>query len=109
MRRRETGRLSCPVSKSNSHPVPEMPENQSPSGASIPIYFNTDRELITKSLQTIGLVDPGKERVVRIKNTLDLAEVLVSEVYLPEVEKRDDLEIIEGPTEMNFDTDGDLA
>ena len=80
-----------------------------PSGAAIPIYFDTDRELITKALQTIGLVDPGKERIVRIKNTLDLAEVLVSEAYLPEVEKRDDLEVLEGPAEMAFDADGDLA
>ena len=80
-----------------------------PSGAAIPIYFDTDREVIAKALQTVGLVEPGKERIVRIKNTLDLAEVLVSEAYLPEIEKRDDLEVLEEPADMVFDDKGDLA
>jgi hypothetical protein len=80
-----------------------------PSGASIPIYFDSDREVLERALQTVGLVEPGKERIVRIKNTLDLAEVLVSEVYLPEAEKREDLEVIQAPAAMTFDADGNLT
>ena len=56
----------------------------------------------------VGLVEPGKEKVVRIHNTLDLGEILASEVYLPEVEKREDLSIVEAAQDMAFDDRGDL-
>ena len=79
-----------------------------PSGARIPIYFDTDRICIEKALQTVGLVTPQNARVLHIHNTLDLAELLVSEVYLPEVKNRQDLEIVAEASEMQFDACGDL-
>jgi hypothetical protein len=39
---------------------------------------------------------------------LHLREVLVSEVYLSQVEDRDDLTILDGPNEMEFDSDSNL-
>ncbi len=79
-----------------------------PSGAHIPLYFDTDRICIEKALQTVGLRAPGEERILRIHNTLDLGELLISEVYLPEIEKRDDLSIVAEAREMEFDANGDL-
>ena len=79
-----------------------------PSGAHIPLYFDTDRICIDRALETVGLVEPENAKVVRIHNTLELAEVLVSEAYLPEVEKRDDLEVIGEAEDMPFDANGDL-
>ncbi len=79
-----------------------------PSGAHIPLYFDTDRICIDRALETVGLVEPENAKVVRIHNTLELAEVLVSEAYLPEVEKRDDLEVIGEAKDMPFDANGDL-
>ena len=58
--------------------------------------------------QTVGLDEPENARVVQISNTLQLADVLVSEAYLPEVSRRSDLEIVDGPCEMEFDADGFL-
>ena len=79
-----------------------------PSGAHIPLYFDTDRICIDMALETVGLVEPENAKVLRIHNTLELAEVLVSEAYLPEVEKRDALEVIGEAEDMPFDANDDL-
>lgn len=79
-----------------------------PSAAGIPAYYETDREVIENALPTVGLVEPENAVVVQIRDTLHLGEVLVSEVCLPEVESRDDLELIDGPFDMRFDADGNL-
>jgi hypothetical protein len=79
-----------------------------PSGAHIPLYFDTDQICIEKALQTVGLREPGEEKIMRIHNTLDLGELLVSEAYRAEVEAREDLSIVEEATPMPFDAGGDL-
>jgi uncharacterized protein (DUF362 family) len=77
--------------------------------AAVPMHFPTDRQAIQVALGSIGLVPPEKSRIVRIKNTLHVDEVEVSEAYLDEIGKRSDLEILEGPQPLPFDTEGNLA
>ena len=79
-----------------------------PTAAMIPIAFDTDREVISNALHTCGLVEPPQSKVIQIPDTLHLAEVLVSEAYLPEFAGRTDLEKLSEPTEMAFDARGDL-
>ena len=79
-----------------------------PAGAAIPIYYDADRKVLDVALTTVGLVEPENARVVRIHNTMELSEVLASEAFLPEVGKRDDLEVIDPAGEMEFDGAGDL-
>ena len=79
-----------------------------PSGAHIPLYFDTDQICIEKALETVGLRELGEERILRIHNTLDLGELLVSEAYRTEVEAREDLSIVNEAAPMPFDTSGDL-
>jgi hypothetical protein len=79
-----------------------------PTAAAIPVTFDTDREVLEAALQTVGLDEPENVKVVQISNTLQVADVLVSEAYLPEVARRRDLEILDGPFEMEFDRDGFL-
>lgn len=76
--------------------------------ASLPIAFDSDREVLDNALVTVGLVEPEDARVIHIADTLHLAEVLVSEAFLPEIEGREDLEIIEPPRDIEFDSDGNL-
>ena len=45
---------------------------------------------------------------MQISNTLHVGEVLVSEAFLPEIDTREDLEILEDPREMEFDEHGNL-
>jgi hypothetical protein len=70
--------------------------------------FETDQEVITAALQTIGLVEPPEARVIQIANTLHLAEVRVSEAYQQDVAGREDLEVMEPARDMGFDASGNL-
>ncbi|QDT50852.1 hypothetical protein Pan258_49340 [Symmachiella dynata] len=80
-----------------------------PSAAMIPVHYDSDREVLDAALPTTGLADAPDARVIHISNTLHVGEVLVSEAYLAEIESRDDLEIIDGPSEIQFDANGNLA
>ncbi len=79
-----------------------------PSAAGTPAWFDTDREVLENALPSVGIVEPPFVKVVQIPNTLHLGEVLVSESYLDELKTRPDLEVIEGPFEMQFNADGSL-
>lgn len=79
-----------------------------PTAAMIPIAYETDREAISNALHTCGLVEPDRSRVVQIRDTLHLGEVLVSEAFLAELPGRDDLEKISEPGDMAFDAAGNL-
>ena len=76
--------------------------------AAVPMHFGTDEEAIRVGLGSVGLTPPEKSRIVRIKNTLQVDEVEVSEVYGEELKKRPDLEVLEGPKPMAFDRQGNL-
>jgi hypothetical protein len=80
-----------------------------PSAASIPAYYDNDREVLENGLQCVGLVEPENAKVVQIKDTLHLGEVLVSEAYQSELAERADLEIVDGPSDMKFDDEDMLA
>lgn len=80
-----------------------------PSAASIPVHYDTDREVLENALQCVGLVEPENAKVVQIKDTLHLGEVLVSEAYLAELSARPDLEVMGEPNEMTFDDNDMLA
>lgn len=77
--------------------------------AAVPMHFETDRECIEVALGSIGLIPPERSRIVRIKNTLQLDEVDVSDIYMDEIPNRTDLEILEGPHTLPFDAQGNLV
>jgi hypothetical protein len=81
----------------------------SPESARIPMTFDTDREAVDAALGTIGLVKSDEARIVRMKNTLLLEELDVSEALLPEVHQRDTLEVLWGPKGLAFDHSGTLS
>ena len=56
----------------------------------------------------IGLTPPEQASVVRIKDTLHLAEIDVSEAMLPQVKADDRLSIASGPAPLAFDGKGNL-
>lgn len=76
--------------------------------AKIPAYFDTDRETIDAALDTIGLVEPRAAKVIRIKNTLMLGEVEVSETCMHLLKGRKDLVQLNDPEELQFDQHGNL-
>jgi len=76
--------------------------------AAVPMHFETDRKAIEVALGSIGLTPSEESRIVRIKNTLHLDEVEVSETYEKEIRERRDLEILDGPTPPSFDSNENL-
>jgi hypothetical protein len=80
-----------------------------PGGAKVPATFDTDREAVETALSCIGLTPPDKARVIRIKNTLMLGEIEVSEAYAAEIAKRPDLTPIGDASPLPFDAAGRIA
>src|SRR3989454_4229281 len=78
-----------------------------PEAAALPIHFESDREVIDAALASAGLAPPERARVVRIRNTLHLDRLLVSEVCRAELAARAHVEIIEPPHELAFDEAGE--
>jgi hypothetical protein len=74
----------------------------------LPVNFDTDREIIDAALPTIGLTEPPDAKIVWIHNTLDLAEVECSQVYLKQARERTDLEVLTDLRELPFDAAGNL-
>ena len=52
---------------------------------------------------------PSEANLVRIRNTLELAEVECSANFLEEAHRREDLEVLSEPRPMTFDKDGNLS
>lgn len=71
----------------------------------IPITLENDRECLRVALEKHK---PGTAKIVRIKNTLDLGELYVSENLTEEVRRRENLGIIDEPEEVRFDSDGNI-
>ncbi len=79
-----------------------------PELARIPLAFDTDREAIEAALGTAGLEDPARAHLIRIRSTLDLAEVEISEAYAGGLQARPDLEPLGPPHPLPFDVAGNL-
>ena len=81
----------------------------SPEKGRIPIPLITDKEAVEAALDTIRPVDAEEARVVHIKNTLEIAELDISEALLEEVEGREDLKLAEELGPLSFDGEGNLG
>jgi hypothetical protein len=78
------------------------------SAAMPPLDFETDCEMLSAALGTIGLVDPPNAKLLWIADTLHLNEVECSAAYFDEAQNRNDLEILTQPRELPFDKAGNL-
>ncbi|HZG85925.1 lactate racemase domain-containing protein [Paenibacillus sp.] len=76
--------------------------------AKLPVMMNNDREAIVLAVKTCNRIDPAKPKIVRIKNTLEMDVIEVSETYLDSIRHRTDLTVISEPYEFPFDADGNL-
>jgi len=68
------------------------------------VIMETDREAIEVA---VGETPPDKVRLVRIKNTLHLEELDISEALVPEAQKTG-LTVVRGPRPLAFDEAGRL-
>jgi hypothetical protein len=74
----------------------------------MPVSAENDREAIRIALASLPGTPAEEARVVRIKNTLELEELEVSEALRPKVEANSRLQILAGPEPLPFDDAGNL-
>jgi hypothetical protein len=61
----------------------------------IPVIASNDREALELAIRNCGNSGNGKEKIIRIKNTLHLNELYVSESVLDAIEDSAQIEVIE--------------
>ncbi|MFC3039358.1 lactate racemase domain-containing protein [Virgibacillus xinjiangensis] len=67
-----------------------------------------DEQAIKAAIKTCNILDFTKVKLVRIKNTLEISEIEVSEALLDHVEEHDSMEKLTEPQEMEFNQEGNL-
>ncbi|NEU32031.1 DUF2088 domain-containing protein [bacterium LRH843] len=70
--------------------------------------LQTDRQAIQAAIKTCNILDFSTVKMVRIKNTLDISEIEVSETLLEHVREHGNLEQISEPFELPFNNEGNL-
>jgi hypothetical protein len=76
----------------------------------LPMVMPNDYLAIKTAIKTSNNLDYSGEncRIVRIKNTLKLENIYISEALLVEVKNNPQLEVVEGPLDFKFDEAGQL-
>lgn len=75
-------------------------------GCRIPCFAENDREALRWAIRTCTGIDYSDARVVRIKDTMHMEEIQVSENLARELQGRDDVEILSEPFDIDFGADG---
>ncbi|HMD86560.1 MAG TPA: hypothetical protein VKO18_17885 [Terriglobia bacterium] len=75
----------------------------------IPIFFPCDQQAVAWLLGALGSPEPAEQRVVWIRNTLNLNRIAVSERLASEVAGDPDWRLMPQPIALAFDEAGDFA
>lgn len=76
--------------------------------AKIPMYFDTDFEAISHAVDSIFKENIAELKIARIKNTLHLQHLLISERLAADAAAMPGVELREGPEKLDFDEKGNL-
>ena len=79
-----------------------------PASVKIPMVLDSDRQAIQAAIRTCNILDKRNVRLARIKNTISLETVWVSEPVLADVATHSNLERIGDLEKMRFDDSGNL-
>ena len=74
----------------------------------IPLYFPTEKEAIDAAFATCGLASPERTRVVWIRNTLALDQLLCSKEMVDELRDQPNVRIGDSMGRLNFSEAGEL-
>ena len=75
----------------------------------LPMFVPSDVDAICAGILCCGQGDPQQVRLVRIKNTLEIGELEVSESLLPAVHAHPRLDVLGEPAPLALDAEGNLA
>ncbi len=78
------------------------------ASARIPMVMENDRQAIQAAVKTCCGIDENKLRMIRIKNTKDIEEILISPALMTEAQNHPRVEVVSQPAELLFDSAGNL-
>lgn len=78
------------------------------NGGKIPVYMNNDYDALRLAIRTCNGIDYRQVKLARIKNTLSMGEIEVSQALYERIAQQDNIEYIAGPYDMCFDGQGML-
>ena len=76
--------------------------------AKLPLVMPNDRDTIGLCVRSCTDIDKENPRIIRLKNTLSLGEIWISEAMIPEAEQNPNLEVLSQPEDWTFDEEGNL-
>jgi hypothetical protein len=76
--------------------------------AMVPMVLPNDREAIAAAISSLGGRAGAELKLARIRNTLHLSELLVSEKLLQEIADLPNIDVLGPPEEITFTTEGNL-
>lgn len=76
--------------------------------AKVPVILENDWQAIAAGIKTCIEIDYGKAKIVRIKNSLHIEEIYISEALLEEAKRNPEIEILGDPKYFEFNEDGYL-
>ena len=79
-----------------------------PEAGRIPLTYVNDKDAIAAAMMTLRPFTLDDLRIVHIKNTMELAKILVSKGCLPHLENKQDVAIERQDLKMDFDHEGNL-
>ena len=101
-----TRRLFEKISFQATYPNPLT--NRLAESVKIPIVMENDRLAIQAAIKTCLNANDERIKLIRIKNTLDLEYLYISEALIEEARRHPAIEILGEPQKMNFNEDSNL-
>ncbi len=74
----------------------------------IPVIMDNDLETMQAAVACSLNIDYDNPRILMIDNSLEIEDILISEAMREEALKKDEIEVIGGPFELDFDGEGNL-
>lgn len=74
----------------------------------MPMFMENDRNAIAAAIKTCTEIDKSRPKIIRIKNTLHLNEIYISEGLLEEARKNPNIEVLEEPKCFEFNDNNNL-
>ncbi len=78
------------------------------NGVKIPMVLRNDRQALQACIRTCNLRNYRQARIIRIRNTLCMEEMQVSENLLEAVSAHPLMKVLDEPRELSFDAQGNL-
>jgi hypothetical protein len=75
----------------------------------IPLSFADDRAVLAAAFVALGQPDPKRVRILRLRDTLHLGRMWVSEGLIPDAERHPKVRVVGGPRPVSFTPDGRFA